>query len=75
MDNLIRNSERLGSKKGLTFQKVRSLLSIKILEVFQKGGLKRSSSLEFSFLRPFICDRANTSSIRQSGDNVLLSTI
>ena len=34
-----------------------------------------SSSLKFSSLRPFVNDSANTSSDRQSGDNVLLSTI
>ena len=36
---------------------------------------KRSSSLEFYFLRPLVGDSANTSSVCRSGDRVLFSTI
>ena len=36
---------------------------------------KRSSSLEFSFIRPFIGDSVNTSSVHWSDGNVILSTI
>ena len=75
MNNLIRNSKGLGSQKGLAFHKVGYLLYIKVVGVFQKGCPKRSSSLEFSFLRPFVGDRSNTLSVLQSGGNVLLSTI
>ena len=74
MNNLIRNSKGLGSQKGLAFQKVGYLLYIRLLGYFREGVSKRSSSLEFSFLRLLVSDSANTSSVRRSGGNVLLST-
>ena len=65
-----------GKPKGLAFQKVKSLLYIKVVGVFQKSQLKeiyRVSS--FPSFRPFVGDRANTSSVHRSGGKVLLSTI
>ena len=37
-NNLIHNSKDLGSEKGLAFQKVESLIYIKVVGVFQRGS-------------------------------------
>ena len=77
MNNLFRNSKSLGSQK--VWHSKRSLLYIKVVGVFQekyitvkKGDYQVSG---FSFLHPFVGDSANKSSVRWSGDKVLLSTI
>ena len=73
MNNLIRNFENLGSQKGLAFQKVSPLYK-GCRGIYVGGVSKRSPSLEFSFLHPFVGDSANTSSVCRSGGNALLLT-
>ena len=60
MNNLIGNSKGLGSEKGLTFQKVRSLIYIKVVGVFQRGSQKGHRVSSFpSFILLSVIDRTH----------------
>ena len=74
MNNLIRNSESLGSQKGLTIQKVGSLLYKGCRDISERGSQKVIESLVFIPFS-FVGDSTNISLVRRSGDNVLLLTI